>query len=137
LERNLGVVIELDGAPFAEHLAKRDQGDFDLSRASWGADYPSPDSVLFPLLASESEDNDGRYRNPDVDSLIQRARGEKNDAERQTLLNQAERIAIGQDLAVAPTWYRTQYRVFDSNRWAAVELDFFEHPTLQTIALKA
>ncbi len=136
MEENLGVVIELDGAPFAEHLAKLDQGDFDLSRASWGADYPAPDSFLYSLLGADSDDNDGRYRNPEVDSLIQRARGEKSEAERQKLVNQAEQIAIAQDLAVAPTWYRTQYRVFDSQRWSGVELDFFEHPTFETIGLK-
>jgi oligopeptide transport system substrate-binding protein len=137
LERNLGVVVELDGAPFAEHLATRDQGDFDLARAAWIADYPTADSILYPLLASTSEDNDGRYRNPEVDSLIQQARGQKDDADRRRLANQAERIAIGQDLAVAPTYYRTQYRVFDSKRWTGVELDFHENPTLDTIALKA
>ena len=137
LERNLGVVVELDGVPFAEHLVKRDQGDFDLARAAWGADYPTVDNFLYPLLASDSEDNDGRYRSPEVDALIQRARAQKDDAERRRLVNQAERIAIGQDLAVAPTWYRTQYRVFDSRKWAGVLLDFHENPTLETIGLKA
>ncbi|MDP8937007.1 MAG: peptide ABC transporter substrate-binding protein [Actinomycetota bacterium] len=137
LESNLGVVVELDGAPFGEHLAKRDQGDFDLARASWGADYPTVDSVLHPLLGSDSADNDGRYRNPEVDSLIQRARAQKDDAERRRLVNEAERIAIAGDVAVAPMWYRTQYRVFDSRKWTGVGLDFHENATLETVALKA
>lgn len=137
LERNLGVVVGLDGVPFAEHLVKRDQGDFDVARAGWTADYPTVDNFLYPLLASASEDNDGKYRNPQFDALVQRARGQQDDAERRRLVNQAERIAVGQDMALTPTWYRTQYRVFDSRKWAGVELDFHENPTFETIGLKA
>ncbi len=136
LERNLGVGVDLDGVPFAEQLEQRDRGEFDIARAAWGADYPSADNFLFPLLASTSEDNDGRYSNPEFDSLLTRARGEKDDAERRRLLQEAERLAINRDLAVVPTFYRTQHRVFDSTKWTGVGLDFYENPTIANISLK-
>lgn len=40
-------------------------------------------------------------------------------------------------MAVLPTFYRTQYRVFDSAKWTGISLDFFENPTVATISLKA
>ena len=54
-------------------------------------------------------------------------RAEKSDDERLKAAQEAEKIAIGQDQAVIPTFYRTQYRVFDSSKWTGVELDFFEN----------
>jgi oligopeptide transport system substrate-binding protein len=47
---------------------------------------------------------------------------------------QAEQISIGQDLALIPLWYRTQYRAFNS-KFVGVNVDFFENPTLRTIGL--
>jgi oligopeptide transport system substrate-binding protein len=136
LERNLGVVVDLDGVPFAEQLEQRDRGEFDIARAAWTADYPTADNFLFPLLASTADDNDGKYSNPEFDNLLTRARAEKSETERVRLLKEAERLAIGRDLAAIPTFYRTQYRVFDSKKWQGVGLDFYENPTIEQISLK-
>jgi len=136
LEKNLGVVVELDGVPFAEHLLKRDRGDFDLSRAAWSTDYPSPDGFVTPLLKTGSEDNDGKYSNPEVDTLLARQKTLRSDSERKKLIEDIEKIAIGRDLGLVPTYYRTAYRVFDSTKWKGMGLDFFERPTLETVSLK-
>ena len=136
LERNLGVVVDLDGVPFAQQLEQRDRGEFDIARAAWTADYPTPDNFLFPLLGTGAEDNDGKYSNPEFDALVAKERSQKSEAERKTTVQQAERIAIGRDLAVIPTYYRTQYRVFDSKRFTGVALDLFENPTVANISLK-
>lgn len=136
LEKNLGVVVDLDGKPFAEQLLQRDKGDFDIARAAWSADYPTPDNFLFPLLGTGADDNDGGYSNPAFDALITKERSNVSDADRLKAVRDAEKIAIGTDLGVIPTYYRTQYRVFDSKKWTGVGLDFFEEPTLETVALK-
>ncbi len=137
LERNLGVVVDLDGVPFAEQLTKRDNGEFDIARAGWIADYPTVESILSPVLFSTSTDNDGKYNNPQVDTLINQLRAQKNDEERLKAAKEAERIAVGQDQALVPTFYRTVYRVFDSGKWTGVSLDFFENATVEKISLKA
>jgi len=137
LEQNLGVIVDLDGVPFAEQLIKRDNGEFDIARAAWLADYPTVESFLSPLLGSKSTDNDGKYSNATVDGLIQQVRAQKSDADRLKAAKEAERIAIGQDLGLVPTFYRTQYRVFDSRKWTGVSLDFFENASLTGISLKA
>ncbi len=53
-----------------------------------------------------------------------------------SFIKQAEKIAIGDDMALIPLWYRTQYRAFDSTKWKNVEMDFFENPTLAVISQK-
>lgn len=136
LEKNLGVVVDLDGVPFAQQLEQRDAGEFDIARSGWTADYPTPENFLFPLLGSTSEDNDGKYANPEFDALVAKARGQKNEADRKRSIQQAEQIAIGRDVALIPTFYRTQYRVFDSRKFTGVELDFYENPTIANISLK-
>jgi oligopeptide transport system substrate-binding protein len=136
LEGALGVIVDLEGVPFSESLAKQDQGDFDLARSAWTADYPTPDSTLYPLLSSTSSDNTGKYGNPEFDALVLRARGIKDQAERRSVIQQAERLAIGQDLGLIPMFNRTQYRVYDSEEWTGVVLNFHENAALPAISLK-
>jgi oligopeptide transport system substrate-binding protein len=140
LQKNLGLKVDLQPAPFAE-LLKKEKADNSsgLFRAAWSADYPSGENFLFPLLSKKSlppGDNRGRYDNPAFDDLLTRARKASDDAERVSLIKQAEKIAIGDDMALIPLWYRTQYRAFDSTKWKNVEMDFFENPTLAVISQK-
>jgi ABC-type oligopeptide transport system substrate-binding subunit len=140
LQKNLGLKVDLQPAPFAELLKKEKANDASgLFRAAWSADYPSGENFLFPLLSKKSlppGDNRGRYDNPAFDDLLTQARKTPDDAQRATLIKQAEKIAIGDDAALIPLWYRDQYRAFDSAKWKGVDIDFFENPTLATISLK-
>jgi len=135
----LGLDIDLQGVSFAELLQKEEAPEATgLYRASWGADYPSADDFLRPLLSSASVPpggkNRGRYQNPEFDSLLDRALRAGDTAQRVALTKQAEKKAVGDDVALIPLWYRTQYRVF-SNRFTNVSMDLFENPTLADIAL--
>jgi oligopeptide transport system substrate-binding protein len=120
----------------AEQLQQRDKGDFDLARAAWSADYPTPDNFLFPLLGTGAEDNDGGYSNKAFDALITKERSPVSDSDRKKAIQDAEKLAVGTDMAAIPTYNRTQYRVFDSKKWTGVKLDFYENPTLDTIGPK-
>jgi ABC-type oligopeptide transport system substrate-binding subunit len=140
LEQNLGLKVNLQPFPFAE-LLKNEKADnaSGLFRAAWSADYPSAENFLFPLLSEKSlppGDNRGRYVNKAFDDLLTQARKAPDEAQRASLIKQAEKIAIGDDMALIPMWYRDQYRAFDSSKWTGVDLDFFENPTLDTISLK-
>ncbi|HVW31064.1 MAG TPA: ABC transporter substrate-binding protein, partial [Acidimicrobiia bacterium] len=140
LEKNLGLKVNLQPSPFAELLKNEKANNASgLFRAAWSADYPSAENFLFPLLSEKSlppGDNRGRYVNKQFDDLLAQARRTADDATRASLIKQAEKIAIGDDLALIPLWYRDQYRAFDSSKWTGVDLDFFENPTLSTIGLK-
>lgn len=140
LETNLGLKVDLQPSPFAELLKKEAASNASgLYRAAWNADYPSAENFLYPLLAKASlppGDNRGRYVNQKFEESLAAARRATEEADRVTHIKAAEKQAIGEDLALIPLWYRSAYRVFDSARWAGVELDFFENPTLATISLK-
>jgi oligopeptide transport system substrate-binding protein len=140
LEKNLGLNIKIESYPFAELLEKEQAPNASgLFRAAWGADYPTPDNFLYPLLskASIGLDNRGRYDNPAFDAELAKERATKDPAVRVEHIRAAEKIAIGQDLALIPLWNRTQYRAFDATKWTGVGLDFFEDPTLVTAAQKS
>jgi ABC-type oligopeptide transport system substrate-binding subunit len=140
LEKNLGVRVELQPFPFAELLEREKAKDASgLFRAAWTADYPTAENMLFPLLSKQAlppGDNRGRYVNDRFDSLLAEARRAPALPQRANLVKEAERIAIGTDLALIPLWYRSQYRVFDAGKWAGVGLDFHENPTLALIHRK-
>ncbi|HEX3393780.1 MAG TPA: peptide ABC transporter substrate-binding protein [Acidimicrobiales bacterium] len=136
LRDTLGLDIDLQPMSFAQLVQKEEAPDATgLYRASWGADYPSADDFLRPLLASASVppgDNRGRYQNPEFDSLLDRALTATDPKQKVALTKRAEKLAIGDDLALIPLWYRTQYRVY-SNKFTDVSMDLFENPTLADI----
>lgn len=143
----LGLNVNVSSMPFRELLQNEKKPDASgLFRSAWGADYPTPDNFLFPLMSTAAinlsaenvvqGDNAARYSNPAFDALLVKERAAKTDAERAPIIKQAEKIAIGDDLALIPLWYRTQYRVFDSTKWENVKMDFFEDPTLTEISQK-
>jgi ABC-type oligopeptide transport system substrate-binding subunit len=133
LETNLGLVVDYKGVPFKELLADEKANTANgLFRAAWSADYPAADDFLRPLLAKSSfppGDNRGRYFNATFEDLINRGIATADDSQRIALYRQAEKIAIGDDLALIPLWYRDQYRVAN-NKYTNLRLDFFENPTL-------
>jgi oligopeptide transport system substrate-binding protein len=140
LEKNLGLKVDIQPQPFKELLQKEAASNANgLFRAAWSADYPSGENFLFPLLAKASlppGDNRGRYVNQAFEDSLAAARKATDDGTRIANIKAAEKQAIGNDLALIPLWYRSQYRVFDSSKWNGVDLDFFENATLATISQK-
>ncbi len=140
LQQVLGWKVNIVPLPFKTLLKNENEPNASgLFRAAWGADYPTAWDFLYPLLgtqpANNPGNNSGRYSNKQFDSLLAQGEAETDSAKRAADYRAAEKIAIGQDLALIPLWYRTQYRVF-SSKFVGVNLDFFENPTLATIGLK-
>ncbi len=137
----LGWKVDLKPEPFKESLQNEaDPKASGLFRDGWIADYPTSWDFLSPLLGTQPADNPGdnfsAYSNPQVDRLLAAGLAEPVAAERAADYRGAEQIAIGQDLALIPLWYRTEYRAFNAGKWVGVNNDFFENPTLRTIGLK-
>lgn len=140
LEVNLGLRVELVPLPFKEFLQEaRSPGASGLFVSGWFADYPTPDNFLYPLLSSHSlppGDNFSRYENPAFDALLDQARAASSESERLRLYREAERLAIGEDLAAIPIRYSTEYRVFNAEKWANVKLGFFVTPDFSAIRFR-
>ena len=113
----LGWKVNIQPGPFKELLQhESDPKTTGLFRAAWSADYPTSWDFLEPLLGTQPADNPGDnrgfYSNPQFDKLLADGQAEKDASKRADDYKQAEKIAIGDDLALIPLWYRTQYRAF-------------------------
>jgi len=89
------------------------EGKFPIFRYSWQADVPEPDNFLYRLFYSQSRNNLTRYRNGQVDRLLDEARGEQIYLKRIQLYRQAERL-IMDDAPVFPLSYLNYERLFQS-----------------------
>lgn len=103
----VGVRVRLRVVPFADYLAALRRGRTGIFRFGWSLDYPTLDNALRPLFHSRATParggaNYSRYRNPEVDDLLDRARAARDPAVRQALLRQAEDHVLGEDQAIVP-----------------------------------
>jgi oligopeptide transport system substrate-binding protein len=102
--KQLGITTNLLNADVAVHYDALKQGDFDVARAAWIADYPDPQNFLYLLQTSTGPNNYGRYSNPQFDQLMDEAGKERDQAKRMDLMHQAEAIALGES-ATIPIFY--------------------------------
>jgi oligopeptide transport system substrate-binding protein len=76
------------------------EGEPQMFRYGWYADYPDPDSFLYPLFHSQSQTNYFHYHNPVVDQLLDDARRETDDLHRVKLYREAEQLIMNDAPAV-------------------------------------
>lgn len=98
--QRVGVKSDLEKAEPPIHHAAIHQGDFDVARAKWDADYDDAMTFL-DTLTSWSTNNYSRYRNSTYDSLITQAVDTVDPTLRRQLLEQAEQLAM-KDYALLP-----------------------------------
>jgi peptide/nickel transport system substrate-binding protein/oligopeptide transport system substrate-binding protein len=92
---NIGVQAELGGfEDWPAFQRALEQGETQIFRYAWYADYPDPDNFLYPLFHSQSANNYFRYRNPAVDALLDEARRETDDLQRVKLYREAEQLIM-------------------------------------------
>ncbi|MDD5093033.1 MAG: ABC transporter substrate-binding protein [Dehalococcoidia bacterium] len=107
-KQNLGVdvaVRQIDPDDYFDVL-KEDKDE--LFDSGWIADYPDPQNFLDMLFYSQSEDNAGEYSNPEVDVLLQTARGEMDTDARLKMYQDIERMIV-EDAACLPMFFNVNY----------------------------
>ena len=98
---NLGIEVKSEVQEWKVFLKNRKSLNYDIARAGWGADYN--DAMTFmDLFTSEGGNNDIGHKNPEFDKLIKEAYASPDQAERVKLMAQAEKILIGDEMAVMP-----------------------------------
>lgn len=98
----LGVETQLVNAEGAVHYAELANGNFDIGRGSWVADFDDAGNFL-GILQSASPKNYGGYHSDAFDTLMDQASQETDVTARQALLERAERQALS-DYAVIPVY---------------------------------
>ncbi|MDR5867144.1 peptide ABC transporter substrate-binding protein [Halomonas koreensis] len=102
--RPLGVEVEMINAEATVHYQTIAEGDFDIARAGWIADYNDAENFL-TLLHTGVGNNYGAYSNPQYDALLDRAAETLDLDERQRLLQQAEALALEDDALIPMLYY--------------------------------
>nr|WP_298380236.1 peptide ABC transporter substrate-binding protein [uncultured Halomonas sp.] len=101
--RPLGINVEMVNSEATVHYQTIQQGDFDVARAGWIADYNDAENFL-TLLRSGVGNNYGAYSNPEYDALLDKASTTLDAEEREKVLEQAEQLAMN-DYALVPLLY--------------------------------
>jgi peptide/nickel transport system substrate-binding protein/oligopeptide transport system substrate-binding protein len=129
--QQVGIKVRLRTLEWAAYLARVRAGRVQMFRGSWIADYPDPHNFLQPLLHSSQVGGAGnyaRFRDPEFDSLIDRAADESDPLLRDGLYRRAESLAVsrcpwiflfygGAAVMVRPEW--SGYIPSPLGTWAA------------------
>lgn len=125
-QKNLGITIELVNQEWKTYLQSRRQGDFDLLRLSWIADYPDANAFLH-IFKSDAPNNYTSWKNITFDTTLNQALSSPDPKERTALYQKAESILIDECPLIPLYLYNTAYLVHpDVKGWYGNILDV--HP---------
>ena len=106
-KQTLGVETTLSNQEWQTFLEARQNGDFDVARGGWCADYNEA-STFLDLMQSESGYNDSKYNNATVDDLLEEA---KTSANAQANYDRVEEF-IAQDTPIIPIYHYAAVDMF-------------------------
>lgn len=112
-QKELGVTVTLANQDWAVFLQTRKQGDYQIARNGWIADYNDPMTFL-DMWVTGSGNNDAQYSNKRYDDLIAQAKATSVQKDRMKLMHDAEQILLGEDWFSAPLYFYTNSYMIDS-----------------------
>lgn len=109
-KQNLGIDVQLANEEWAVFQTSRINGDYEIARHGWIADYADPMTMLDMWVSGTGTgvwgNNDAHYNNPEYDKLIRDAKVELDPAKRSEMLHKAEEMLMT-DLPVLPIYFYT------------------------------
>ncbi len=105
-KQNLGVTITVENIEpnfFSDQVFSGNHGQM----LSWGwcADYPDPENFADALFHTGAPQNLGNYSNPQIDSLLEAARTERDVTKRIEMYQQAEQMLVDDAAALFTVHY--------------------------------
>ncbi|MBU3850016.1 MAG: peptide ABC transporter substrate-binding protein [Candidatus Treponema excrementipullorum] len=113
-QKALNVTVQLQNQEWNAFLETRKNGDFQVARNGWIADYNDPISFLDMWLTGGGN-NDGQYSNPEYDAAIKEAKSSADPAVRMAAMHRAEDIIMGEDWALGPIYFYTNSYMMKEN----------------------
>lgn len=107
-QENLGVRVEIKLVAPEDYYYKLETEMENLYHYAWIADYPDPENFLDLLFHSKATNNVGKYTNPKVDQLLEKARTESNLQVRYQLYQEVEEL-LRQNVAAIPLSFGRDY----------------------------
>ena len=103
----LGVNVTLNNQDWNVFLQTRKDGDYQIARNGWIADYNDPCSFL-DMWYTDGGNNDAQYSNKEYDAFIDAAKATSVQADRMKAFHDAEDLLMGTDSVHAPIYFYTQ-----------------------------
>lgn len=129
----VGITVTQDTTEWATYLNNLSDGNYQLARLGWTADYPIMDNFLFPNFFSTADNNYGGYNNPDVDAAMLAARQIQDEEERKAAYRQICH-QVGEDMPVIPIMFYAHNYV-GTDRLASFYYDSQTIPHFETAEL--
>lgn len=109
---NLGLDLELEAMEFKVLIKRRNEGQYQIARNGWVADYNDATSFL-TLVQCDSEQNAQKNCNRQAEALIEEGNQSLDPAKRRTLLTQAAQLVM-EDYPMIPLLQYTMPRLIKS-----------------------
>jgi oligopeptide transport system substrate-binding protein len=110
-KQNLGVDVTVQQEETATFFSDAQQGKLQMYTEAWGADYADPQDFLSVNFLSDSQQNESKYSNPQVDALLHQADTTLDNSKRMDLYHQAEQMIINDAAWIPLTWDKDEYLV--------------------------
>jgi peptide/nickel transport system substrate-binding protein len=124
----VGLAVDLvPHSSYKDLVAELRQGKGDMFMYSWFTVLPDADVWLGRLFPSKSVDNLTRYHNPQVDALLEQARGIANPVAREALYRQIQRTIVD-DAPLLPLFHEVRVSAYNT-RVGGLELNAQSFPT--------
>lgn len=99
--KSIGVEAQLLNSDLNVLNADLRNGDYEVARYQWFAEYADPSSFLYLLESANRGDNHSKYNNPAYDEAMQKVYAEVDHFRRLALMREAEAIAL-KDSPITP-----------------------------------
>jgi len=113
-KQNLGVTVKVESQEWGVFLKNRTNGNYQIARSGWGADYSDPMTFL-DMWVTKAGNNDAKFSNAEYDKLIKEAKASSDQKVRMDNFAKAEKILMGDNTAVLPIYYYTSVGLIKPN----------------------
>ena len=104
----IGVKVELTNQEWKVFLNTRQEGQYEIARHGWSADYVDP-MIFLDMWVTGGGNNDAGFSNAKYDELVAKAKTESDDAKRWEYMKQAEDILMD-EMPIIPLYYYTKVK---------------------------
>jgi len=104
-QQELGITATISSQDWAVFSQTRTDGNYEIARHGWLADYNDPISFL-DMWVTGGGTNDAQYSNAEYDKLIAQVKASSDRKERIKLMHQAEEI-LAEEVPIIPLYFYT------------------------------
>ncbi|OAT37515.1 ABC transporter substrate-binding protein [Proteus myxofaciens] len=134
-KKNIGADVTLQNQEWKTALESRNQGNYQVARATWCADYNEPTSFLNSYLSTSSL-NTIFYNNSAYDEALNNALMAVDEGARHQLYQRAEAL-LDKDSGIVPVYYRVSVRLVSPKVGGFTGKDPFDYTDLKRYFIKA